>query len=295
VFPGGQIANSSQRTELQMLQSGAIEMMFVSPIIVALFLDPRFDAFSAPWLFPDDATARAACTGELATVAAAWLAEKRIVSLGVGINGFRQLTNSRHPVRGPTDMRGIKFRVAGTDLFLETFKALGANALTMNFGEVFTSLQEGVIDGQENPLAIIWTSRLYEVQKHLTLWNYAFDPIFLVANARFFESIPPEDREAIRACAVEAMKRQWDYAARLEADIVGKLKEKGMTVVELTPHQLAAFRRAAAPAYMFLEKKVGPGLMKQFVEAVDRVKPPERVEEPIGPLDATTEATSRRR
>jgi len=272
VFPGGQIANSNQRTELQMLQAGTIEMQFVSPIILALFLDKRFDAFSSPWLFKDNATARRACTGELEDVARAWLAENNIEVLGTGINGFRQLTNSKRAVRTPRDMAGIKFRVAGTELFLAVFKELGANALTMNFGEVFTSLQEGVIDGQENPLAIISTSRLYEVQQHLTLWNYAFDPIFLVANREFWDALPPQDQKVLRACAVEAMAYQWDYAEKLESDILQELEAKGMAVVKPTHAELAAFKAAAAKADEVLQRRVGPELMKRFADAAARAE-----------------------
>jgi tripartite ATP-independent transporter DctP family solute receptor len=267
IFPGGQIANANQRTELQMLQSGTIEMQFVSPIILALFLDGRFDAFSAPWLFEDNAAARTACTGQLAGVAEEWLKEKGIVMLGTGINGFRQLTNSKKPVRSPADMAGVKFRVAGTELFLAVFKELGANALTMNFGEVFTSLQEGVIDGQENPLAIISTSRLYEAQTHLTLWNYAFDPIFLVANAEFWQTVPEADRRVLRACAHEAMAYQWDHAEKLERDILEDLTKKGMAVVTLSPDELAAFKSAAEPATRLLEKKVGAQILERFTDA----------------------------
>ena len=270
LYPDGQIANGNQRTELQMLQTGTVEMSFESPIILALFMDKRFDAFSMPWLFPDLATARRACTGELGSTARGWLKEKGLVGLGVGVNGFRQLTNAKQAVRKPEDLKGIKFRVAGTDLFIGTFRLLGANALKMNFPEVFTSLQEGVIDGQENPLAIIYTSKLYEVQKHLTLWNYAFDPIILCVNGEFWNSISPADQAVMEKCAQEAMDYQWNYSEKLESNILSDLEGKGMAVIELSKDELAAFRSKVEPIYQKLESEdsLGKDLVSKWKAAV---------------------------
>src|SRR5512142_691307 len=167
VFPQSQLANGSQKAELEMLQSGVLDMTWDSPIILALFLDKRFDVWNLPWLYPSMDVANKVADGPMGALAYKWLEEKGIVGLGIGVNGYRELTNSKHPITTPDDMKGIKFRVAGSKLYLETFKLLGANAVTMSFGEVFTSLQQGVIDGQENPTAIIDSSKLYEVQKRL--------------------------------------------------------------------------------------------------------------------------------
>jgi len=281
LYPGGQIANNNQRTELQMLQSGTVEMTFESPIILALFMDKRFDAFSMPWLFPDLAAARRACTGELGSIAREWLKEKGLVGIGIGVNGFRQLTNAKQAIRKPGDLKGIKFRVAGTDLFIGTFRLLGANALKMNFGEVFTSLQEGVIDGQENPLAIIYTSKLYEVQKHLTLWNYAFDPIILCVNGEFWNSLPPADQAVIEKCAQEAMDYQWDYSEELESNILTDLKGKGMVVTELSKDELAVFRNKVETIYQKLESEdsLGKDLVAKWKAAVARAAAAGRVAE----------------
>lgn len=271
LYPGAQIASRNQRTELQMLQSGGIDMSFESPIILALFLDPRFDAFSIPWLFPDLKTARAGCTGELGDLACQWLTENELVGIGVGVNGFRQLTNSKLAVRTPGDMKGLTFRVAGTNLFLETFRLLGTNARTQDFGEVFTLLQEGAIDGQENPLAIIYTSKLYEVQKHLTLWNYAFDPIILCVNNTFWSSIPEADQKTFKECAQEAMEYQWDYSEELENNILAELKEHGMTITKLSAAELAAFREQARPIDKYLEKNLGADLVRKWRDAVEKL------------------------
>src|SRR5512142_1133901 len=240
VFPQSQLANGSQKAELEMLQSGVLDMTWDSPIILALFLDKRFDVFNLPWLYPSMEVANKVADGPMGDLAYKWLADKGIVGLGIGVNGYRELTNSKRPIASPDDMKGIKFRVAGSKLYLETFKLLGANAVTMSFGEVFTSLQQGVIDGQENPTAIIDSSKLYEVQKYLTLWHYSFDPLVLCINKRLFDSLSPADQQELRAAAKEAVAYERAISADEEQRLPAELQKKGMQVNALSPAQVAA-------------------------------------------------------
>src|SRR5512138_360990 len=230
VYPQSQLANGSQKAELEMLQSGVLDMTWDSPIILALFLDERFDVFNLPWLYPSMDVANKVADGPMGELAYRWLSEKGIVGLGIGVNGYRELTNSKRAIAAPDDMKGIKFRVAGSKLYLETFKLLGANAVTMSFGELFTALQQGVIDGQENPTAIIDSSKLYEVQKYLTLWHYSFDPLVLCINKKLFDALRPADREAIRAAAKEAVAYERALSAEEEKRLPEELKKRGMQV-----------------------------------------------------------------
>jgi len=268
VYPQSQLANGKQKAELEMLQSGVIDMTWDSPIILALFLDKRFDVFNLPWLYPSMDVANKVADGPMGALADRWLAEKGIVGLGIGVNGFRELTNSKHPITSPDDMKGIKFRVAGTKLYLETFKLLGANALTMNFGEVFTSLQQGVIDGQENPTAIIDSSKLYEVQKYLTMWDYSFDPLILCVNKKLFDSLSPADRKAIRAAAKDAVAYERAVSAEEEKRLPAVLEKKGMQVNTLTPAQIAVFRDRVKPVYAMVGEYVGADNMKLMLAEV---------------------------
>ncbi|MDD5762086.1 MAG: TRAP transporter substrate-binding protein DctP, partial [bacterium] len=201
-----------------------------------------------------------------------WLEEKGIVGLGIGVNGYRELTNSKHPITTPDDMKGIKFRVAGSKLYLETFKLLGANAVTMSFGEVFTSLQQGVIDGQENPTAIIDSSKLYEVQKYLTMWHYSFDPLVLCVNKKLFDSLSEADRKAIRAAAKEAVAYERTVSAEEEKALPEILKKKGMQVNTLTLAQVAAFRDRVKPVYAMVEGAVGADNMKLMLTEVAKAE-----------------------
>lgn len=270
IFPNSQLANGNQKAELEMLQSGVLDMTWDSPIILALFLDKRFDVFNLPWLYPSMDVANEVADGPMGELANKWLAEKGIVGLGIGVNGYRELTNSKRPISSPDDMKGIKFRVAGSKLYLETFKLLGANAVTMNFGEVFTALQQGVIDGQENPTAIIDSSKLYEVQKYLTLWHYSFDPLVLCINKKLFDSLSPADQKAIRAAAKEAVAYERAVSAEEEQRLPEVLKKKGMQVNALTPAQIAAFREKVKPVYSMVQEYVGADTMKLMQAEVEK-------------------------
>ena len=272
VFPQSQLANGSQKAELEMLQSGVIDMTWDSPIILALFLDKRFDVFNLPWLYPSMEVANMVADGPMGALAMKWLEEKGITGLGIGVNGYRELTNSKHPITTPDDMKGIKFRVAGSKLYLETFKLLGANAVTMSFGEVFTSLQQGVIDGQENPTAIIDSSKLYEVQKYLTMWHYSFDPLVLCINKKLFDSLSPADQKAIRAAAKEAVAYERAVSAEEEKALPEVLKKKGMQVNTLTPDQIAVFKDRVKPVYAMVEETVGADNMKLMLAEVAKAE-----------------------
>jgi tripartite ATP-independent transporter DctP family solute receptor len=272
VFPQSQLANGSQKAELEMLQSGVIDMTWDSPIILALFMDKRFDVFNLPWLYPSMEVANKVADGPMGDLAMKWLEEKGVVGLGIGVNGYRELTNSKHPVTTPDDMKGIKFRVAGSKLYLETFKLLGANAVTMSFGEVFTSLQQGVIDGQENPTAIIFSSRLYEVQKYLTMWHYSFDPLILCINKKTFEGFSPADQKAIRAAAKEAVAYERTVSAEEEIRLPEELMKKGMQVNNLTPAQIAVFKAKVQPVYAMVQETVGADNMKLMLAEVEKAE-----------------------
>jgi len=271
-YPGSILANRNQQAEAQAVQTGTIDAVLISPIIVALFIDPRFDMFSLPFLFPDLEVALATADA-LKPTTDEWFAERGLHAVAIGGNGFRQVTNSRRPIQSPEDMRGLKFRVAGTRLFLETFSQLGASAVTMNFGEVFTSLQQGVIDGQENPLNIIEAARLYEVQDHVTLWNYVFDPIFLVFNQGVWNSLSPEQQTILAEAGQEAMAYQRELVFEAVERLETELAEKGMEVYTPTPEELRAFQEAVAPVYEDAEivGRIGQENLTMIQEEVARV------------------------
>lgn len=170
-----------------MLRNGAIDISFHSNIIYSI-MDERFGVISLPWLLPDYETVDEKLNGTGGEAINEILDEIGIVGLGFGENGFRQITNSKRPIKTPEDMEGLKIRIPGIKMYISLYKALGSDPQAMNFAEVFTSLQQKAIDGQENPTDIISSSKIYEVQEYLSVWNYSYDAIILGINKDKFES-----------------------------------------------------------------------------------------------------------
>ncbi len=267
IYPHAQLAGN-QRTELEMLQSGVIDMSLESSILLSL-IEPRMSVLSLPWLFDGYEEAGRICDGPLGEELLALLPPKNIVGLAYGANGFRQITNSRNPIAAPGDIRGMKVRVPGIRMYIDVFKRFEADPSSMNFAEVFTALAQRTMDAQENPLSVIFSSRLYEVQKYLTIWNYSYDPVILCINRRIWESLPEDDRAIFAACAKEAMAYERDLVADGEPAILDSLKAKGMEVTILSPEAVASFRSMVEPVYAGMAGEIGGDVIQRFTAAVE--------------------------
>jgi tripartite ATP-independent transporter DctP family solute receptor len=272
-FPGAQLAGANQQAELEQVQDGVIDSLWVSPIILALFMDRRFDIYSLPFLFPDHETANEVIDGPVGEMTEEWVREGGLEPLGWGVNGFRQLTNDERPVRAPEDMQGMQIRVAGTDLFLETFRLMGADPVTMNFGEVFTSLQQGVIDGQENPLSIIDSSSLDEVQGHLSMWNYSYDPLVLAMNADKFDEFCSSDQELLREAAREATEYFRELAIQEDEELPAELAERGMEIIPYEEVEVEEFQELVQePIYEQWRPVIGEEAVDMMLDAVEEAQ-----------------------
>ncbi|MCE5251501.1 DctP family TRAP transporter solute-binding subunit [bacterium] len=267
IFPHAQLAGQVQRTELEMVQSGVIDMSLESTILLSL-IERRMSVFSMPWLFDDYEEVNRVLDGPLGKEILGLLPEKRIMGLAYGANGFRQVTNSRNPIRTPEDIAAMKIRVPGIRMYIDIFKLLGADPSSMNFGELFTALAQKTMDGQENPVSVIFSSRLYEVQRYLTMWNYSYDPVILCVNKRLWDSLSPETREIFTRCAQDAMRYERGIVADGEPAIIDSLKAKGMEINSLTPDAIAQFRKLAEPLYAEFARETGNDLVKRFRDAV---------------------------
>lgn len=263
IYPHSQLAGGVQRTELEMVETGVIDISLESSILLSI-VEKRMSVLSLPWLFTDYRSAHAALESPLGGELLGLLDRKGIVGLAYGANGFRQITNSRKPIRSPEDLRDMKIRVPSIKLYVEIFKLLGADPSSMNFGELFTALAQGTMDGQENPVAVIHSSRLYEVQNYLTIWNYSYDPIILCMNRKTWESLPPGIREVFAQCAREAMEYEFSLVAGGERAAVDSLRAKGMEVNTLSPDAVARFRALAEPIYRMYAREIGGDLVDRF-------------------------------
>ncbi len=267
VYPNEQLSSGSQTKGIEQLQNGITDISFHSTIIYSI-LDPKFGVVSLPWLLPNEEAVDKALAGPAGAAINEILIENNIQPLGFGENGYRQITNNNKEIKSPADLENMKIRIPGINMYIDLFKELGADPTAMNFSEVFTSLQQGTIDGQENPLPIITSSKLYEVQKYISLWNYSYDPIILGVNKDLFDSMSPELQNIFEEAGQEACAYQIKINREEGATAVGFLKDQGMTVTELSAEEIAAFQEKMIPIYEKYEDVVGKDLLDTFRDAI---------------------------
>ena len=225
VFGSSQLGGDSEL--LKKLKLGTVDMALPSTVMSSEV--PLFGLFELPYLVKDRAH-MARLRDEIVMPVMAPAAEKDgFKILGVWENGFRQITNSKRPIEKPTDLQGIKLRVPSGVWRVKMFQSYGANPSPMAFSEVFVALQTGVMDGQENPLAQIYPSRFYEVQKYLSMTNHVYTPAYLTAG-RSWKKYSPEIQKALTDAAVETQPVVYEIAAKMDEDFLQKLKDGGMQV-----------------------------------------------------------------
>lgn len=263
VYPNEQLSGGNQGKGIEMLRNGSTDLSFHSNIIYSI-MDERFGVISLPWLLPDYETVDAKLNGEGGNAVNKMLDEIGIVGLGFGENGFRQITNSKKAINTPEDLKGLKVRVPGIKMYISLYKALGADPIAMNFSEVFTALQQKAIDGQENPTDIISSSKIYEVQDHLSVWNYSYDSIILGMNKEKFESLKPEHQKAIKEAAAEACNYQVKINREAESDQLKMFEESGMTITTISKENIEAFKEKVNSVYTEYEPIIGKELIDAF-------------------------------
>jgi tripartite ATP-independent transporter DctP family solute receptor len=213
--------------------------------------------FDIPFMFRDVAHAKAVAQGPVGAALGAKFADKGLTLLALGKQGFRNITNSKRPIRTPDDIKGLKIRVISNEIYPMTFKALGAEVMPMDFPLVYAALKDGRLDGQENPVPTIANSRFYEVQKYLTLSGHFFAPIGFVANRAMFEALDPADQAALITAAKAAAEVTWQ--AQLDAPKLDQLRNGGMEIVEKIDRQ--PFLDALKPLEPEFEKRFGKDVL----------------------------------
>ena len=239
VFPNAQLSGGDQMKQAEMVSRGVLDFVVTSAINVTPLV-PEMAVFSLPYLYSNyeqvDATTQGAPGEKMTEI----MAGHDIVVLAWGENGFREVTNNVRPIKTPEDMKGLKMRVAGP-MYIDVMNALGANPQQMQWTETFPALQQGVVDGQENPIgAVIIPQRVYEVQKYLTTWHYSYDPIFIGVSKSRWDKFDDETKAKVRKAAEEAMEYQREITRQATAEGITFLQEKGMEVYEPTAEEQRA-------------------------------------------------------
>ena len=272
-YPGTSLVGGDQTKEYTAIRQGSIDMAIGSTINWSPQVK-ELNIFSMPFLMPDYKAIDALTGGDVGKEIFKILESKDTVPLAWGENGFRELSNSKRPIRKPEHLQGLKIRVVGSPLFLETFTALGANPTQMSWADAVPALSSGAVDGQENPLTIFTVAKLHTAanQKNLLLWGYVADPLIFVVNKDVWKSWKPEDQKAVREAAAQAAKENLVAARKglIPPDDSGikEVEALGVNVIRLTDAEKADFRKATRPVYDKWAKQIGPELVKKAEDAV---------------------------
>lgn len=272
-YYSGQLFSGKQTNEFLLMKQGVIDFAVGSTINWSTTIK-ELNLFSLPFFFPGYKALDAVENGEVGKKLFKIIEDKGVVGLGWEENGYRELTNSRRAVKKPEDLDGLKIRVVGSPIFIDTFKAMGANPVSMNWGEALSAFQQGTVEGQENPVvSVIIPNKLWQVHKFATIWHYAIDPIILSVSKETWNSFTPEDREAVRKAADEVAA--WQKKAAREGlegkmEAVEVMKKNGMDVTVLTPKQEEVFRQKTKPVLEKWTQEIGPALVREAEKDIQK-------------------------
>lgn len=272
-YYSGQLFAGKQTNEFLLMKQGVIDFAVGSTINWSTTVK-ELNLFNLPFFFPDYKALDAVESGEVGKQLFKLIEEKGVVGLGWEENGYRQLTNSKRAVKKPEDLEGLKIRVVGSPIFIDTYKAIGANPVSMNWGEALSAFQQGTVDGQENPIvSVIIPNKLWQVHKYITLWHNAIDPIILSVGKDVWDSFTPEDRKAMSKVAEEVVT--WQKKASREGqegkiEIINVLKKEGMDVSVLTPAEEKVFKDKTKSVHDKWAAEIGLDLVKSADKDVQK-------------------------
>ncbi len=260
IFPNKQLG--SERSLVEQLQIGTIDLVVTSTGPLGGFV-PQMLVVDLPFLFRDTKHVDHVFEGPIGQSLLASLEKAGIKGLAFWENGFRNLTNNRRPVFNPEDCRGLIIRTMENEVHLESFRLLGANPTPMAWGEALTALKQGTIDGQENPINIIYTHGIYDLQKYLALTAHFYSPALLLMNQKTFEKLTPSEQKTFLEAAQIAGRFEKEIIRKNEAETLKKLEGLGMRV---TLPDRSFFRRAMAPVYQKYQSRFGETLIQEILE-----------------------------
>jgi tripartite ATP-independent transporter DctP family solute receptor len=264
-------ALGSDLTGTQSVRTGSLEMVITSTAPVVSIV-PALGVFDLPFLFNTSAEADQLFDGKVGDWFSAKLPAVGVINLAWWENGFRQTTNSKRPITKFEDFDGVKMRVMQNNIYLDTFKTLGSNAVPMAFTEVYSALETKTVDGQENPFTNIENMKFYEVQKYLTLTKHAYSPTLVLFSKKIWDSLSPQEQTTLRECAVQGRAEQRKANRAQEARSVENLRSKGMIVNEISPAEMQRIREKTKPIYERHAKEIGAEPIDMVMAELKRIR-----------------------
>jgi tripartite ATP-independent transporter DctP family solute receptor len=267
IFPSSQMG--PDREMIEGVQTGVLEMA-IPPSSFFAGWDPAFAVIELPYMYASKDIAFKVLDSKIGDEMLSRVENQGLVGLNWLELGVRNVTNNKRPIATPEDLEGVKLRTMKVPAHVATFEALGANPTPMNFGEVYSALQQGVIDGQENPLAIITSQRFYEVQKHLSTTGHVFAVYMPVISKPFFDSLSSEHQELLMGAMQQARAYQAELVAAEDASQLKQIREAGVEVLELTAEQRQAFADKTEGVRLQYREQVGAETYDAWVAAVNQ-------------------------
>jgi TRAP-type transport system periplasmic protein len=269
LFPGGQLGGDLQTVSA--LQGGTLDITVLNAGLLSGQVT-EFALFDLPFLFNSGQEADAVVDGPFGKMLSDLVASKGLVGLGYWELGFRNLTNSRRPITRLEDIEGLKIRVVQSPIYIDLFNTLGANAVPMPFPELYTALDQKIVDGQENPVAVILTSKFAEVQKHLTFTRHTYNPQIVIFSKRSWDKLDLDERTLIEEAAAEAKVFQRQLSRQTEGNAIESLKAAGMQLVELSPQEVARLRAKVRPVAERFAKDANEAIARELFAELEKLR-----------------------
>lgn len=262
LFPDGQLGHDRDLTEGMNLGTIEMGMIGVEPLTT---MAPKLKAINLPFLFTDRDTAYAVLDGEIGEEMVEELPTNHgIRVLGFFENGFRHISNSKQEINTPEDLQGLAIRTPESPVSLAIFQALGANPTPMSFGELYTALEQGTVDGQENPVSLIYTAKLFEVQDYVSLTGHMYSPMVLTISEKKWSTLSPELQAAVQEAAAEAKAYERQLSEKQEGEYIANLKEAGVIISE---PDVTLFVDATKDVHQEFDDEYGAAFYQKLLEA----------------------------
>jgi C4-dicarboxylate-binding protein DctP len=270
IYPNSQLYKD--REELEALQLGAVQMLAPSVSKFGPLGVRKFEVFDLPYMFPDERSLERVVEGPVGSGLFKLLEPKGITGLAYWFNGFKEFTANK-PLKKVDDFRGLKIRIQSSKILEGEIKALGAIPQVMAFSEVYTALQQGVVDGEENTPSNKYTQKMHEVQKYMTMSDHGVVMYAVVVNKKFWDGLPPDIRKSLSEAMAESTKYVWQIAKQENDDAVTKIKAAKTTeIYVLPPADKAMWRKAMLPLYQEYEDVVGKDTLQAIEKTVAQSK-----------------------
>ena len=268
VFPSGTLGGDIQTVSA--MQGGTIEMTTMPPGLL-VGLSKEFGVFDLPFLFDDFQQADTVLDGPIGKKFLDKVPQG-LIGLAYWDHGFRNVSNSKRPIQKLEDMQGLKLRVIQAPLMLDLFKELGSNAVPMPFTELYTAMETGAVDGQDNPIVAFETNKFYEVQKHLATTRHVYNPLIVLIGKKVWDQLSVDERKIIADAANETRAYQRKASREMEAKALDSARKHGTLVTEISPQERDRMRAKAKPVTDKYTKELGEDMVREVRAEIDKAR-----------------------